>query len=342
MARIPYLTELIPKTGLLAWQSLDEPANADGAAASSVRDEQASFNLASASSQPLWKELLTGEQYINFSGSNVPLASATVSSVTVRHLFVIAAYSGAGFGAEHRGLVSETGAVDGILLGESGSSKFFDFGYSSSEYRKSGTLHAAGDMQAPMNNIPELIEFKVATGFPLTSLQIGQHRTFTARRWSGPWYVTLIYNRVLSDAEIERIRLYANLRARLWDALGQTLTFPSPTIVTGQPTYSHFDDLPLNFDAITDEHTYEDESKSFNQANVLPPRAWKVEFYKLSNEKAQILDAFWENVRKVKTFNFYDYRRDKTYTGVRVSNYSRSHSAHESYKKTCSFGLVKY
>lgn len=345
MARIPYLTELIPKNGLLFWHSLDQPEISAASPAPDVPDEQGNFGLVALSEPfPVWRELATGEKYIEFTGTQTPLKNVGTSlpSYSLKHLFVAAAFNGATFN-DYNGLIGPGAAVNGILVGDTGTTKFVNFAFPSLAYRKSGLLYVAANMQAPVNNVPELLEWRYPDGFSLSYLQIGKDRDFVGRLWNGRFDFSIGYTRLLSDVEEKRIRLYANLRSRLWLALNQTLTFPSPEILLdGKPTYSRFYAPPLDFEAVTYSHDYDDDRKTFNQVNTLPPRRWQIELNNISAEKAQVCDAFWENVRKIHEFNFYDYKRGKTYSGVRIENYSREHDGHQSWSNNCRFELVKY
>jgi len=334
VARIVYLTELIPKDDLLFWHSLDEPNAQDGEDVEAVRDDWGAFTLSVAANFPEWKNLRTGEQYINFDGSNDPLSAE--ASGTLRHLFVIAGYSAAAFpagGDGYKGLISPMAADLGILAGDPGTTRFFDFGYSDAEYRKSGVLYAANNMQAPMSNVPELVELIIPGGIAIDSLQIGQDRDFSARKWSGKVFAVIGYSQIKTGLELEKIRLYADLRARLWEALNKTLLFPRNLLIKGFPTYSRFYAPPLDFKAVTHSHTYADESKTFNQTNDLPPRKFEIGLNNLTAEQVQIWDAFAENVRLVQTFNFFDYRSGKTWTNMRVEDYNRTHEGHLSRTK---------
>lgn len=346
MARIPYLSALIPSDALF-WLSGDQTDATSSPVVTSLRDEQDVYDMTPGAAEPVWRALETGERYVEFSGTDDPLQSASgLPSANLKHLFVVAAFDGAAFD-DYNGLITQHAAAQPILIGDDGTTKFFNASLTATEYRKSGTLYAASNMQAPMNT-PELVEFKYPTGFDITDLQIGKDRDQPDRLWAGPFHFAVGLARAATALELRQIRLYANLRSRLWIALEQTLDFPAPEIIFDgvdgaySETYSRFYPLPLDFDSITHSHTYDDESKTFNQTNTLPPRRWQVEFNNISAAKAQVLDAFWENVRQIETFNFYDYRRDETYTGVRVEKYDRNHPGHQSGKNNVRFDLVKY
>jgi hypothetical protein len=331
------------------WHSLDEQTPADGDDVTVLTDEAGNFELTAAGTEPVWRQLANGgEKYIEFDGANAPLESAvSASSFNVKHLFIVAAFDLAAFD-DYNGLISPLSAANGILVGDDGTTKFVNFSFPSAEYRKSGTVYAAANMQAPMSGQAELMEFRYATGFDLDNLQIGKDRDFTGRLWDGAFHFAAGFPRILTDLEIEQMRLYANLRSRLYIALDQTLEFPAPELIFDgvnaaySETYSRFYEPPRDYESVTHSHTYEDQSKTFNEFNNQPSRRWQVEFNKITAAKAQVLDAFWENMRKTQTFNFYDYKRDKTYSGVRIENYERTHEGHASFRNNCRFSLVKF
>lgn len=346
MARIPFLSALIPADAAF-WFSLDEN-HESGDDAVSVRDEQGVFDLSGASTYPKWRELTTGEKYLLFDGTNSPLKSgADVGDFMLKHIFIVAAYANAAF-SDYSGLITRFAASVGMLVSNNSGTKFVDFSLPALEYRKSGVSYAASNMQAPMSGQPELIELYYPTGFAVDNIQIGKDRDLSGRLWNGRVDFAFGLERAASSLELRQIRLYAQLRSRLWLSLNQTLDFPAPEIIfdgvagASSTTYSRMYSVPLDFEETTNSHKYDDGSKTFNTTNLLPPRRWQVEFNGISAAKAQVLDAFAENVGLNYTFNFYDYKRDKTYSGVRVERYNREHDGYKSYRNNCRFDLVKY
>lgn len=347
MPRIPFLSALIPQDALF-WLSGDQPGVSAGDDVATLRDEQGVYDLAGGASKPVWLAPTAGEKYIEFSGTDDPLQSDTgLPSANLKHVFVVAAFDGATF-PEYSGLLTQLAAAQPILIGDSGTTKFFDASLAATEYRKSGTLYAANNMQAPMNGVPELVEFKYPTGFDITDLQIGKDRDQPARLWSGPVHFAIGLPRAATSLELRQIRLYANLRSRLWVELEETLDFPAPEIIFDGVSgayaekYSRLYQVPFKLASVTHSHTYADETKTFNRTAPLPPRRWEVEFNGITAAKAQVLDIFSENVGIDVPFNFYDYRRDETYSGVRIENYDRTHEGHRSWSNNCRFDLVKY
>lgn len=347
MSRIPYLSALIPADALF-WYSLDQQTVEDGDDAAYLRDEESWADLTSSGSEPVWRELDWGEKYLEFDGAKSPLGSDIgLDEINIKHLFVIAAFAGEQFD-DTNGLISPLYADNAILVGETGTSKFFNFSFPSLQYRKSGVLYAASNMQAPVENVPELIEWYYPAGFDADTLQIGKDRDNSGRLWNGRFDFAAGFGRQLTTLELAQIRLYANLKSRLFIALDQTLAFPAPEIIFDgvncpySEKYSRFYQVPLDASEITHSHTYDDNSKTFNRTNLQPPRRWSVEFNRISAAKAQVLDAFSEAVGINRTFDFYDYRRDKTYSGVRIERYERTHEGHLSMRNNCRFDLVKY
>jgi len=336
-----YLKHLVPQTNLEAWYSLDDDI-AINSNVLTVVDEIAGCNLTCASSNPIWKEGLYEDRFINFSGSNNPLVSATFNK-TIRHVFILASYSDASFDNNNRGLISSSSIP--LLLGDTGTNntKFFDnsasFTYTG---YKSGVSYSPSSFLAPLAGVPELIEVTIPAGFTFDIIQIGKDRNFSSRLWKGNFHGALFYSQIQTGENLEKIRLFFQLKSQLWRKLNQTLTFPRPELVKGLTKYHRFIEKPLDVERITVDNEYADGGKSFYEINTKGIRAWDVEFQKLSQSQAQFLDAFFENVRYKQPFNFYDYDRKQTFSGVRVQRYERSHSAHQKWNSTASFTLVKY
>ncbi len=77
-----------------------------------------------------------------------------------------------------------TGALapnNAALVGASGTTKFFNFGFGSSySYEKNNVSYAESDQQAPMNAFG-VVHIRKTSGFALTDLQLGADRDFAGR-----------------------------------------------------------------------------------------------------------------------------------------------------------------
>lgn len=341
-----YLEKILPGSPK-RWYPLNEVVS-NGQNADVVLDKSAAgAHLISAASFPSWSvPTVNKRNSVYFDGVTNPLKNTTPFSA--KHVFCLVKKDlGTPF-STFRGLL--TGLSDsnfGIFVGASGTTKFVDFDYETFGtyvYRKSQTPYLENNLQAPFEKF-ELLEASLSVGWNLDGLQIGQDRANAARKWQGRVCEVLIYDRVLTAAEINAVNLYFDLKFGLWRANNTILNFPNPNLT--RINYNRFWASNPDFDKVTAFHEYEDGGRSYNETSVNAPRTWEVSFdctgatHAEARSKADIFDAFDSEARRARTFSFTD-KYGVTHQNVRINDYDRVHSVHKSFEIECKFRLVKY
>ena len=343
-----FLENLLPKSGIVRWFPLNETV-ANGQNVTSVLDKSANAaHLTSQATYPLWQtNVLNGRNVVYFDELKQPLKNIT--PFTAKHIFIVTKTdSGATFGA-YRGLLTGLDVSNyGVLVGNTDTStKFVDNNFEAAGtyvYKKSQTAYAENNLEAPFDNF-ELIDVSLSVGWALDGVQTGQDRDDDARRWIGRVAEILIYDRVLTAAETKQVNLYFDLKFGLWRLNNTVLNFPSPDLTN--LSYSRFWADNPDYKAVTVSHEYEDAGKDFIEISDNAPRRWRVEInchdynHAASKAKTDIFDAFYNQARFARTFNFTD-KYGETHSGVRIADYNRAHSGHQSWSQNVEFELVKY
>lgn len=342
-----YLSALIPSS-VVAWYPLADVTAAGNITTVTDASGNGRHLAGPASNKPTY--VLSGigtRPVIRFSGSDDPLTFTPSSgTLNIKDMVILTKYapaSGSVF-TDFNGLVSNTANDDPMLIGDSGTGKFYDYdppAPADNAYRKDWTFFAETNMQAPINTFGA-IQYSQTGGQNFNSnsgLQIGKDRNFAARTWKGDIADMMFFSTVLSADERRRVKLYLDLKFNRWLSDSTALEFPSPDI-TGIPWARHRK-IPRDWSKVTIVHTYEDDGRSFSDTSDTPPQSWEVGYTGLTQAEAQVFDAFWEAVRLKRSFSFTD--KDGTlHTGVRVAAYDRNHEAHMSWNSTVNFTLVKY
>jgi len=337
------LTGLIPTSGLLGWYLYNPNTSTGG----NINDASGNgLHVVQASNAPtLVEEVLNGHPGWLFDGSTTnPLATSSSANQATQHIFVVGSHTDATFNL-NRGLLSGKTSGDWITSETSGT-QFFSFG-ADYTYRKSDTEYADDSMEAPMSQIPELIEMTNPTTVTLDGFQIGRQKDLDsgARKWKGYFHEALIYNRVLTTNERRRVMLYMNIKFGCWSK-GVPLYFPSADLLTGTgivvPT--RFLEVSPDYDKITDRWEYEDANEDFNEVAPTAPRGWEYGIQIAEQSVAQadayrmIFDGFNDQARRANPFYFRD-KWDQVWENVRIESYSRNHDAHKSWAHNVTFRL---
>lgn len=109
---------------------------------------------------------------------------------------------------------------------------------------------------------------------------------------------------------------------------------------------TRFDAEPPDHEAVTDDWTYADGSKDFNEVSDNPPRRWVYEYTLVSRTPTdpltvQIFDDFNNAARRVNEFYFTD-KYGVTHFPVLIEKYSRTHEKNRPDVKFVTFNLVGY
>jgi hypothetical protein len=247
--------------------------------------------------------------------------------------------------ANYRGVLSgiASGGDTGLLTGETGDDRFFKFGPGLTPffYWKNGIQYEdPADYPAPMNGNFALVEAVVdAAQTAFDGIQVGRNRGF-AHIHKGWWIEQLIYSTQKTQSEIERIRLYFNLKYKLF-RLGSPLSlyFPSDDIV-GFPR-SRFYAEPPQYSKVTDSYEFEDGGRDFNEVADVAPRRWEYEYTHRTPEQRFIFDAFFDTARLINPFIFRD-KYGNEWPNVRVEKYQPEHERHKSWINEIKFDLISF
>lgn len=342
-------TGLLPTSGMQAWYQYEEGQSEGGI----ILDYSGnSRDLGAVSNTPvLTANVLDGQYGWYFNGSRNPLSYT--GAVTAKHVFILASHEDAAF-AVNQGLISGVGVSGGdILVSETSGTQYTDLGLAGDFiYRKSDTLYANASLEAPMSGAFALLDVRLAAGVSLDGIQIGQQRDYdgvahggaTARRLKGYFIEAIVYNRVLSAAEILRVQFYFNLKFSQWQ-VGLPFYFPSDDFL--HLNRRRFYAEPAMYSKITDSYEYEDGGRTFNEVGDTAPRRWEYEYVVKNSSGATdppevyLFDEFNAQARLINPFNFTD-KYGTTHTNVRIESYDRDHDAHKPWRQSVKFKLIKF
>lgn len=320
-------TEIIPDP--LAWYQYDSES-ADGFIADSVGDK----DLESSDPPTLTLDVLNGYPAWVFDGTQDPLLFTGL--VSVKHAFILASNDDATFDG-FQGLLTGPTLGD-ILVGDDGLTTFVDLGLGNN-YTKEGTAFDEDDQQAPVSGAFRLLEVKNVSGITLDGIQVGRQRDFLTRNWKGSFVEMILFDRILTTAEIRKVRLYFNVKFGEFKR-GLPLYFPSADIT---PTVgpSRFYNQPDDFKAITDSWEYEDGGKDFNEVADRAPIYFEYAYPAVPKLHTPIYDEFWRQARLINSFSFKD-PDGNVWADVRIEDYNRTHEAHKRWRHDVAFRLVTY
>ena len=175
---------------------------------------------------------LAGKGVVWFDSANGFKPFKTSGALHLKHIFAVCSVNAATF-SQDRGLLSDTDPANALLLGLTGTTKFYDLSgfYAGYSYRKDGVLFADNNQQAPVSsafpNKFAIVELQFPAGANLSGLQIGQDRNDAARRWEGGLAFLAAANRILSETERAKIYEFLNLN------LPNPIVFATNTLPSG-------------------------------------------------------------------------------------------------------------
>lgn len=334
-----YLSALIPTDGLKRAYPLWNDNSVDAALVTTVVDE--SGNGANLLGMDLgvngasWDAAGPNSRWVlTANGTKPGITNAT--DFTMKDVFVLVKSTENPFTA-YRGLISDQ-ATNGVLISNNSVTKFYDFATGTTTYYKAGTTYAESNQLAPMNEWA-MVQISNSAGWTMDGFQVGDDRAYGTRLWKGSIGDIFAFSRVLTSAERRSVKIYYDLKFKLWLTDGTALYFPDQA-ATGI-RYFHYDAEPLGWEDVTVSNEYEDGGRSFNTVTDTPPRFWTIEYTGLTAAEVEVFDAFSDAVRRSRTFSFVD-KEGTTWTNVRIQSYSRSHEGHKSWVKSVKFRLVKY
>lgn len=298
------LGDFIPRNGLQAWHAADTAATGQTVfdASGNGRD----LDAGEISPAPaLVQDFINGHAAIVFDGSTHGPLNWTGTMSAVKHAFVFAGYEDAAFPASTPGNAGLLGGVTSgdILVGNSSSTRFFDYDYEGSgayKYRRRQVAFDENDLQASFDDQITMFEVSFDAGFPLDGIQVGRQRTFADRLWKGPWCEHILYNRVLTENEIRRVYWYGAMKYHLWPQSGQSNTlnvfpFASNKTIGGELTLEHYLSEP-----------YEGDLKALIRGSARV--AASAPFSLRHQEEFLAAREFWKQHHPIGNFVFRDYR----------------------------------
>lgn len=216
---------IIPKSNLLAWYEADsQRSNGDFFDLSL----NARHLVMPGSSAPVVQSNVANKRKgVYWDGTKNPIAHSGSLSL-VKHIWIIASYDDATFGAEYRGLLSDI-ATNGFLVGDQSTAKFFDFSFSSYgyQYRKRDIAYADNNQLAPVSGQISILEISFDSGVGMDGIQIGQDRNITARKWKGHFLASLFYSELQNENLRKQIYRYFAMKYHLWTQTSDNLNvFP--------------------------------------------------------------------------------------------------------------------
>lgn len=94
-----------------------------------------------------------------------------------------------------------------LLVGDTGTTKFLDLGYTGQEYRLDGNLYANNNMQAPMNTWG-LVHVRYSVGWGFTEMQFGRDRDFAGRFAEVDMAEVLLFSALQPQSTVDQIYEY--------------------------------------------------------------------------------------------------------------------------------------
>lgn len=108
------------------------------------------------------------------------LSTMAPNTAVIREIFVVMKMREATFSNFAGIITGPDTSIQPPLVGDQGTTKFIDLGYTGQEYRLNNTLYANNDMQAPMNAWG-IVHLRYSVGWGFFEVQFGKDRDFAGR-----------------------------------------------------------------------------------------------------------------------------------------------------------------
>lgn len=146
---------------------------------------------------------VNGEPIVRFSNTTNNGFVAWTNSNVFYDIFLLMKMREATF-SNNAGIVTADTVV-AALVGASGTTKFFDFGFGANyQYRLNGVEYDENDQQAPMNTWG-VVHIRHTDGFPIDNLQIGKDRDFAGRFAEMDLRIAVLSNSPLPKMKLREI-----------------------------------------------------------------------------------------------------------------------------------------
>lgn len=213
---------ILPKQNMLAWYEADSQRSNGDLFDLSLNSRH--LVLPGTSAPVVQANVKNKRAGVYFDGTKNPLLYS--GTVTPKHIYLVASFADPTF-PDYQGLLTDSGSI-AVLVGNPSTNKFFDFGFGSSfSYKKSDVTYAENNQLAPASGNLAIIEVTHTVNFPLTSIQIGLDRTFTARKWKGHFLAGVFSSEIHSDQQRREVYRYFAMKYQLWTQTSDSLNvFP--------------------------------------------------------------------------------------------------------------------
>lgn len=346
---MPNLTQLITRqSGLAFWY----PLTNDAASAANIQDESGNNRDMDAIVPGVDRPVVTLDVLNGQKGvvhNNHTAFFQYVGALSIRDIYMVAKVDDTpDFDDPFRGLLSGVDDTNfPVLVGKGSTTRWLNNaeGAPSMGWLLDDALQAEGARTAPFDAFRRIRVSTSGAALALDGLSVGQDREHVDRLFKGKWTDLMGWTTQRTAGEDRAIALYQDLKFNLWRTNGTSLNFPDPAM-TGI-NYRHFNALPKKWDETVVKHEYADLGISTNEITDDPPQEWVLEMdcadstHTLAKTQYDIFDSFWDAVRTSRPFNFTD-KYGTTHTNVFIKDYSRSHSAHKSWKAEVAFKICKY
>lgn len=136
------------------------------------------------------------------------------SSAVIREIFVVMKMREATFSNFAGIITGPDTSIQPPLVGDQGTTKFIDLGYTGQEYRLDNTLYANNDMQAPMNTWG-IVHLRYPVGWGFFEVQFGKDRDFVGRFAEVDMAEVLMFSALQPTKTVEQIYEYLETKYNL-------------------------------------------------------------------------------------------------------------------------------
>lgn len=160
---------------------------------------------------------LNGYPTVQFSTSTNDgrlLSTMAPSSGIIREIFVVMKMREATFSNYAGVITGPDTSISPPLVGDNGTTKFLDLGYTGQEYRLDNTLYANNNMQAPMNAWG-IVHLRYSVGWGFTEVQFGKDRNFSGRFAEMDMAEVLMFSALQPQTTVDQIYEYLQTKYNL-------------------------------------------------------------------------------------------------------------------------------
>lgn len=136
------------------------------------------------------------------------------NSAVIREIFIVMQMREATFSNFAGIITGPDTSISPPLVGDVGTTKFIDLGYTGQEYRLDNTLYANNNMQAPMNTWG-IVHLRYSVGWGFLDMQFGKDRDFAGRFAEVDMAEVLLFSALQPSKMVEQIYEYLETKYNL-------------------------------------------------------------------------------------------------------------------------------